>query len=75
VAPLTSETEEMAKVRPFTVLIVRDQKNGLEKNSKILLNRVQTIDIILRLRNYIGYTNPGIIKQAQEALKVVADMD
>ena len=65
----------MAKVRPFTVLIVRDQKNGLEKNSKILLNRVQTIDIILRLRNYIGYTNPGIIKQAQEALKVVADMD
>src|SRR4051795_3487468 len=41
VAPLTSETEEMAKS-----LIVRDQKNGLEKDSKILLNRVQTIDII-----------------------------
>jgi|SRR6185369_7391611 len=75
VAPLTSETEEVAKARPFTVLIFRDQKNGLEKDSKILLNRVQTVDIILRLRNYIGYTNLGIIKQAQEALKVVAGMD
>jgi len=74
-APLTSETGEVAKARPFTVLIVRDQKNGLEKDSKILLNRVQTIDIILRLRNYIGYTNSGIIKQVQEALKVVVGMD
>src|SRR3954470_5566438 len=49
VVPLTSETEEVVKARPFTVLMVRDQKNGLEKDSKILLNRVQTIDIILRL--------------------------
>src|SRR4051812_47289490 len=71
VAPLTSEPEEMVKERPFTVLIARNKANGLEKDSKILLNRVQTIDIKLRLRNYIGYISPEIVKQAQTALKVV----
>ena len=75
VAPLTSEDEEMTKERPFTVLMVRNKANGLDKDSKILLNRVQTIDIVLRLRDYIGYANPEIIKQAQEALKIVADIN
>ena len=73
VAPLTSEIKEMAKERPFTVLITKNKQNGLEKDSKILLNRIQTIDIKLRLRNYVGYTNPTIIKQVQEALKIVFD--
>src|SRR6185436_17502829 len=75
VAPLTSETEEIVKGRPFTVLITKNKQNGLEEDSKILLNRVQTIDITLRLRNYIGYTSPEIMKRAQGALKVVVGMD
>ena len=75
VVPLTSETKEIAKERPFTVLITKNKQNGLEKDSKILLNRVQTIDIALRLRNYVGYTSPEIIKQSQEALKVVVDIE
>src|SRR2546421_9988492 len=74
VAPLTSEAEEVSKERPFTVLIKVSKDNGLEKTSKILLNRVQTIDVKLRLRNYIGCINLETIKQAQEALKVVAGM-
>jgi mRNA interferase MazF len=75
VAPLTSEAEEMTKERSFTVLIAKNKTNGLEKDSKILLNRVQTIDIKFRLRNYIGYTSPEIVKQSQEALKVVAGIN
>ena len=75
VVPLTSEIEEVKKERPFTVLIKVNQENGLEKTSKILLNRIQAVDIKLRLRDYIGHTSPEIIKQAQEALKVVAGMD
>ena len=75
VSPLTSEAKEMAKERPFTVLIAKNKQNGLEKVSKVLLNRVQTIDITLRLRNYIGYTNSEIIKQSQAALKVVIDIE
>jgi len=75
VASLTSEPEEVGKERPFTVLIKVNKENGLEKISKILLNRVQTIDIEKRLGDYIGRTSPEIIKQAQEALKVVFSMD
>src|SRR5439155_2425534 len=44
VVPLTSEPKEVAKERPFTVLIKVNKDNGLEKTSKILLNRIQTID-------------------------------
>lgn len=75
VAPLTSEVEEVTKERPFTVLIKVNKDNGLEKISKILLNRVQTIDVAERLRDYIGKVNPSIIKQAQEALKVVVGIE
>ncbi|CAG8728133.1 8897_t:CDS:1 [Racocetra persica] len=75
VAPLTSEIEEVKKERPFTVLITKNKQNGLEKDSKILLNRVQTIDIKLRLRGYVGYTGLEIIAQIQEALKVVFNMN
>src|SRR5207248_11246582 len=45
VVPLTSEAKEVEKERPFTVLIKKNKSNGLEKDSKILLNLVQTIDI------------------------------
>ena len=65
----------MTKERPFTVLIKVNKDNGLEKISKILLNRVQTIDVAERLRDYIGKVNPSIIKQAQEALKVVVGIE
>ena len=74
-APLTSEEEEITKERPFTVLIKVNKDNGLERNSKILLNRVQTIDVQERLRDYIGRTNSEIIKKAQEALKVIAGIE
>src|SRR5690349_3264226 len=75
VAPLTSEEEEITKERSFTVLIKVNKDNGLERNSKILLNRIQTIDIQERLRDYIGITNSEIIKKAQESLKIVAGIE
>src|SRR5947207_7427074 len=75
VAPLTSETEEVSKERPFTVLIKVSKNNGLEKTSKVLLNRVQTIDIEKRLRDYVGRANPEIVRKVQEALRVVVGMD
>lgn len=52
-----------------------DKENGLEKDSKLLLNRIQTIDVKLRLRDYIGYVGSEILRKAQLALKVVAGMD
>jgi len=75
VVPLTSESKEVGKARPFTVLVKVNKENGLDKNSKILLNRIQTIDVNLRLRDYIGYVNYEIVKQVHKALKVVAGME
>jgi mRNA interferase MazF len=75
VAPLTSNEGELKKERPFTVLIKINKENGLEKNSKILLNRVQTIDAQERLRDYLGRTNSEIVKKAQAALKIVFNID
>lgn len=75
VIPLTSEAEEMKKERPFTVLIKVSKENGLDKDSKALLNRVQTIDVKLRLRDYVGYAKLEIIKASKAALKVVFDME
>lgn len=71
VAPLTSEVKTIKNDYPFAVLIEVNKNNGLEKTSSILLNRVQTIDIKQRLRDYVGKVDEKIIKQCQESLKVV----
>ncbi|CAG8547600.1 16003_t:CDS:2 [Racocetra fulgida] len=50
IAPLTSDKEELKKgVASFEVLIEPNEKNGLDKSSKILLNRLQIIDKNFRL--------------------------
>lgn len=71
VAPLTSEAKATANDYPFTVIIEANNNNGLEKISSILLNRVQTIDVQQRLRDYIGRVDKEVVKKCQEALKVV----
>ena len=75
VAPLTSEEKELITERPFTVSIFKDKTNNLDKDSKILLHRVQTIDASLRLRDYIGYSSPTIVQESLDALKVVFAME
>jgi len=75
VAPLTSEEEELTKERPFTVSVTKDKFNNLDKDSKILLHRIQTIDVELRLRDYVGYVNPMVVQQSLVALKVVFAME
>jgi len=49
VAPLTSEEEELEYIEPFEVLIEANERNGLDRKSKILLHRLRAIDKELRL--------------------------
>jgi mRNA-degrading endonuclease toxin of MazEF toxin-antitoxin module len=44
IAPLTSDEEELENIAAFEVLIVANEKSGLEKKSKILLHRLRAID-------------------------------
>jgi mRNA-degrading endonuclease toxin of MazEF toxin-antitoxin module len=69
VAPLS--TEDVDQVEDFEVFIDKTLENGLEKASKILLNRLQTIDKEVRLKGLMGQTNPEIMLQVNKVLKLV----
>jgi mRNA-degrading endonuclease toxin of MazEF toxin-antitoxin module len=64
VAPLT--TEEIETVRFFEVLVKKNTTNGLEKTSKILGNRLQTIDKAVRLKGRLGTVEPAIMQQVEQ---------
>ncbi|CAH1762097.1 3378_t:CDS:2 [Entrophospora sp. SA101] len=61
VAPLT--TEEAEPTEDFEVFIANSPDNGLEKPSKILLNRLQTIDKVVRLKGLVGKVSLEIKQQ------------
>lgn len=69
VAPLTSEEIEI--IRSFEIFIENNPENGLERPSKILLNRLQTIDKAVRLKGLMGKTNEKTMLQVNKALKLV----
>jgi len=69
VAPLS--TEVINQVEDFEVFIDKAPENGLERSSKILCNRLQTIDMAIRLKGFIGVVNPKIMDQVSKVLKIV----
>ena len=46
---MTSEEKELENIAPFEVLIEANEKNGLDRKSKVLLHRLRAIDKELRL--------------------------
>jgi mRNA interferase MazF len=69
VAPLS--TEDINQAEDFEVFIDKNSENGLERPSKILCNRLQTIDKAIRLKGFMGTANPEAMKQVDKALKIV----
>src|SRR6185437_8435820 len=75
VAPISDEDwENLAEVQVLEVLIKANSTNGLDKDSKILLNRLRVIDIKLRLRDYVGVANEKILEQVNKGLEVVLNV-
>jgi len=75
VAPLSDEDwENLAEVQIFEVLIRANSTNGLDKDSKILLNRVRAIDKKLRLRDYCGMASKEILEQVNKGLELVLNI-
>ena len=75
VAPLSDEDwGNLVEVQHFEVLIRANATNGLNKDSKILLNRVRAIDKKLRLRSYCGVASQGIMEQVNRSLELVLNM-
>jgi len=75
VAPISDEDwENLAEIQHFEVLIGANSTNGLDKDSKILLNRLRAIDVKLRLRNYVGVASKETLKQVNKGLEVVLNV-
>jgi mRNA interferase MazF len=75
VAPLSDEDwENLAKVQIFEVLIKASSVNGLEKDSKILLNRLRAIDKEFRLRDYCGVADKEIMEKVNKGLELVLNI-
>ena len=58
----------------FEVLIGASSTNCLDKDSKILLNRVRAIDKKLRLRDYCGVASKEVLEQVNKGLGLVLNM-
>ena len=75
VAPLSDEDwESLAEIQDFEILIKANPTNGLDKDSKILLNRVRAVDKKLRLRNYCGVASEEILEQVNKGLELVLNI-
>ena len=75
IAPLLDQVwEHSLEVKVFEVLIKANSTNGLEKDSKILLNRIRAIDRELRLRDYCGVADQEIMEQVSEKLELVLNI-
>ena len=68
---LLLSTEDINQVEDFEVLIDKNSENGLERPSKVLCNRLQTIDKAVRLKGFMGTASPEAMKQVDKTLKTV----
>ena len=71
--PLSSQ--ELEKIRPHELFIKKNKENGLDEDSKILFNRLRNIEKDTRLGDYIGVVDKEIMKEVQEKLKLVLDLE
>ena len=72
-APLTSD--EIKEVADYEVFVKKTKETGLDKPSKVLLQRVRAVDKELRLINYLGEVDKETMKEVEKALKTVLDLE
>ena len=74
VAPLS--TKDLTTIEPYEIFIKPNKENGLDENSKILFNRLRNIEKDTRLGDYrIGVVSKEVMKEVQEKLKLVLDLE
>ena len=72
-APLTSE--EIKEVADYEVFVKNTKETGLDKPSKVLLQRIRAVEKELRLINYLGEVDKETMKEVEKALKTVLDLE
>jgi mRNA-degrading endonuclease toxin of MazEF toxin-antitoxin module len=72
--PLSSQ--ELEIIRPHELLIKKNKENGLDKDSKILFNRLRNVEKDTRLGDKrIGVLDKETMKEVNEKLKLVLDLE
>ena len=71
--PLSSQ--ELEIIRPHELLMKKSKENGLDKDSKVLFNRLRAIEKATRLGDYIGVLDQEIMKEVKKRLKLVLDLE
>lgn len=72
-APLTSD--EIKEIADYEVFVKNTKETGLDKPSKVLLQRVKAVEKELRLINYLGEVDKETMKEVEKALKTVLDLE
>lgn len=72
-APFTSD--EIKEVADYEVFVENTKETGLDKPSKVLLQRVKSVEKELRLIDYLGAVDKEIMKEVKEGLKIVLDLE
>src|ERR1700722_5008199 len=74
VAPTSSQGLEI--IEPYELLIKKNKENSLDKDSKILFNRLRNIEKDTRLGDErIGVLDKETMKKVNERLKLVLDLE
>jgi mRNA-degrading endonuclease toxin of MazEF toxin-antitoxin module len=72
-APFTSD--ELKEIADYEVLVKNSKETGLDKPSKVLLQRVKAVEKELRLIDYLGKVDEKIMTKVKEGLKIVLDLE
>ncbi|WNE41279.1 MAG: Endoribonuclease EndoA [Mycoplasmataceae bacterium] len=71
VVPITTKYTD--EVQDFEIFVKADYENGLDKDSKILLNLPFFINKNLRLKGYLGFANESLMRDAKKAFNYAFD--
>ena len=71
--PFTSD--EIEEVADYEVFVENTKETGLDKLSKILLQRIKAVEKKFRLINYLGTVNQKVMEKVKEGLKLVLNLE
>jgi mRNA-degrading endonuclease toxin of MazEF toxin-antitoxin module len=68
-------TDEIDEIADYEVFVKNTKETGLDKPSKVLLQRIKAVEKELRLIDYLGIADKKTMEKVKEGLKVVLDLE
>jgi mRNA-degrading endonuclease toxin of MazEF toxin-antitoxin module len=68
-------TDEIDEIADYEVFVENTKETGLDKPSKVLLQRIKAVEKELRLIDYLGTVDKKTMEKVKEGLKVVLDLE